>query len=238
MPTLAAVMSELKKKGKEQTRKIYTRHGMDPERVYGVSVADLKVIAKTIKGQQELACDLYETGNMDAMYLAGMVADGSKLTKAQLNKWAKSAVGLQMISEHTVPWLAVENPLSRELALDWMSSKDPAIAASGWCTYSGLLSLTADDALDLKEIEVLLGKVTEAIGTAPNRVKLAMNSFVIAVGTYVKPLLKEAKAAAKQLGEVQVDMGETGCKVALATAYIEKNEKTGRVGKKRKTLRC
>jgi hypothetical protein len=58
------------------------------------------------------------------------------------------------------------------------------------------------------------------------------------VGTYVKPLLKEAKAAAKQLGEVQVDMGETGCKVALATAYIEKNEKTGRVGKKRKTLRC
>ena len=46
MPTVAAVMSELKKKGKEQTRKIYARHGMDPDRVYGVSVADLKVIAK------------------------------------------------------------------------------------------------------------------------------------------------------------------------------------------------
>jgi hypothetical protein len=34
MPTLTAVMSKLKRKGKEQTRKIYTRHGMDPERVY------------------------------------------------------------------------------------------------------------------------------------------------------------------------------------------------------------
>jgi 3-methyladenine DNA glycosylase AlkD len=231
-------MSELKKKGKEQTRKVYARHGMDPERVNGVSVADLKVIAKTIRGQQELACDLYETGNMDAMYLAGMVTDGSKLTRTQLNKWAKSAVGLQMISEYTVPWLTVENPMARELALEWMSSKHPAIAASGWCTYSGLLSLIADEALDLKEIEALLGRVTKEIGTAPNRVKLSMNNFVIAVGAYVKPLLKEAKAVAKQLGAVKVDMGETECKVPLATAYIEKIEKTGRVGKKRKTLRC
>jgi 3-methyladenine DNA glycosylase AlkD len=238
MSTVAAVMSELKMKGKEQTRKIYARHGMDPERVYGVSVADLKAIAKTIKGQQELACDLYETGNMDAMYLAGMVADGSKLTKAQLNKWAKSAVGLQMIAEYTVPWLAVENSLARELALEWMSSKDPTIAASGWSTYAGLLSLKADEALDLKEIDALLARVTHEIGTAPNRVKLTMNYFVIAVGAYVKPLLKEAKRVAKQLGRVKVDMGETACKVPLATAYIEKIEKMGRVGKKRKTLRC
>ena len=238
MPTVAAVMSELKKKGKEQTRKLYARHGMDPDRVYGVSVADLKVIAKTIKGQQALACVLYETGNMDAMYLAGMVADGSKLTRAQLNKWAKSAVGLQMISEYTVPWLAVENPLARELALEWMSSKDPSIAAGGWSTYAGLLSIKPDEALDLKEIETLLGRVAKEIGTAPNRVKLTMNSFVIAVGAYVQPLLKEAKAVAKQIGAVKVDMGETACKVPLAAAYIEKVEKMGRVGKKRKTMRC
>ena len=58
MPTVASVMSELKKKGKEQARKIYARHGMDPERVYGVSVADMKVIAKTIRGEQALACEL------------------------------------------------------------------------------------------------------------------------------------------------------------------------------------
>lgn len=40
-------------------------------------MADLKAIAKTINGQQTLACELYETGNLDAMYLAGLVADGS-----------------------------------------------------------------------------------------------------------------------------------------------------------------
>ncbi len=238
MPTAAAVMTELKKKGKDQARKIYARHGMDPERMYGVSVADLKVIAKTIKGQQELACDLYETGNMDAMYLAGLVADGAKLSREQLNKWVKSAVGLQMISEYTVPWLAVESLHARQLALEWMNSNDAAIAATGWCTYTGLLATKPDEALDLKEIETLLARVTREIGASPNRVKLAMNSFVIATGSHVKPLLKQAKAAAKQIGTVKVDMGETECKVPLATAYIEKAESRGHVGKKRKTLRC
>ena len=238
MPTLTAVMSELKRKGKEQTRKIYARHGMDQDRVYGVSVADLKLIARTIKGQQNLACDLYETGNMDAMYLAGLVADGSKLTREQLERWVESAVGLPMTSEYTVPWLAVENPLSRDLALDWMNSKVSAIAASGWCTYAGLLATKPDEDLDLNEIRSLLDRILREISAAPNQVKSTMNNFVIAVGTYVKPLLKDAKTAATKLGAVDVDKGETDCKVPLASAYIDKAEKSGKVGKKRKTLRC
>ena len=238
MTTLSAVMSELKKKGSEKTRKIYANHGMAPERVYGVSVADMKVIAKTIKGRQDLACELFDSQVMDAMYLAGMVADGAKLTMEQLRKWAKNAADLQMISEYTVPWLAVENPQARELALEWMDSKDPHVAASGWCTYSGLLATTPDGELDLKEIERLLARVTKEIASAPNRVKYTMNSFVISAGSYVKPLLKQAKAAAKQIGAVKVEMGETACKVPSAMEYIEKVEKMGRVGKKRKTMRC
>jgi 3-methyladenine DNA glycosylase AlkD len=51
MPTLASIMGELKKKGTEKTRKTYARHGMAADKMFGVSVADLKVIAKTIKGQ-------------------------------------------------------------------------------------------------------------------------------------------------------------------------------------------
>jgi 3-methyladenine DNA glycosylase AlkD len=85
MATVTSIMTALKKKGSEKTRKTYARHGMATERMFGVSIADLKVMAKTIKGQQALACQLYETGNLDAMYLAGLVADGSQMTKEQLN---------------------------------------------------------------------------------------------------------------------------------------------------------
>ncbi|HTF24502.1 MAG TPA: DNA alkylation repair protein [Candidatus Limnocylindria bacterium] len=89
MLTVTSIMAELKKKGSEKMRNMYARHGMATERMFGVSIADLKVIAKTIKGQQALACELYETGNLDAMYLAGLVADGSQMTKKQLNGWPR-----------------------------------------------------------------------------------------------------------------------------------------------------
>ena len=65
-----------------------------------------------------------------------------------------------------------------------------------------------------------------------------MNGFVIAVGAYVTPVMKQAKATAKKLGKVDVDMGGTSCKVPIALVYIEKLEKSGRAGKKRKTTRC
>lgn len=211
---------------------------MDAARVLGVSVAELKAIAKTIKRQQELACEFYATGIMEAMYLAGMVADGSKLTAAQLNEWAEGAAGLQMISEYTVAWVAVENAKGRELALKWMKSKNEAVAASGWCTYSGLVATMPDEKLDLREIEGLLATVKKEIQGAPNRVRYTMNNFVISVGTYAKPLFKLAKSTASQIGDVSVDVGETACKVPVASDSIAKVEGMGRVGLKKKTIRC
>ncbi len=233
-----SAMAELKQKGSEKVRSMYARHGMPADKVLGVSIADLKTIAKGIKGDQALALDLYDTGIMDAMYLAGMVADGSKMTKAQLEKWAAGASGMQMISEYPVPWVTVENPHAREMALHWMKSKEERVAAAGWCTYSGIVVTTDDSKLDLAEIEDLLNKVVKEIGGAKNRVRHTMNNFVIAVGTSVKPLSKKALAAAKAIGVVTVEMGGTACKVPSAPADIQKAEATGKLGKKKKTIRC
>jgi 3-methyladenine DNA glycosylase AlkD len=238
MPTVTSIMTDLKKKGSEKTRNTYARHGMSTERMFGVSIAELKVIAKTIKGQQALARELYETGNLDAMYLAGLAADGAQMTEKQLDGWAEGAESLPMISEYTVPWVAVENKHARDLAMRWITSTKEHVACSGWCTYAGLVTTKADEALDLTEIEDLLSTVIKGISSAQNRVRYTMNRFVIAVGTYVKPLLKQAKASARQIGAVSVDMGDTACNIPLATLYIEKSEASGRVGQKRKTIRC
>lgn len=236
MNSVSQVMTELKKKGSAQTRKTLARHGA-PEPMFGVKVADLKVIAKRVKGQQDLALELFETGNLDAMYLAGMVADGSQMTKKQLESWAKGAT-CNLISEYTVPWVVTESKHARALANKWINSKKESIACSGWCTYAGIVATVADEELDLAELRGLLDRVAKDIHTAPNFVRYTMNGFVIAVGGYVKPLLKHAKRVATKIGAVTVDMGDTACKVPLATAYIEKMESMGRVGKKRKTIRC
>ena len=237
MPTLKTVMSALEKKGSEQTRKIFARHGASSDNMFGVKVADLKVIAKTIKGDQDLAYELYDTGNYDAMYLAGMVADGTQMTKQKLQSWATKS-GWQMISEYTVPWVASESKHGRALAMKWIDAKKETVAAAGWSTYAGLLATTPDEDLDLKEIKALLKRIEKELPKERERVKYTMNGFVISVGGYVKALAKEAKATAKKLGKVEVDMGGTACKVPVALDYITKMEKAGKAGKKRKTIRC
>ena len=59
-----------------------------------------------------------------------------------------------------------------------------------------------------------------------------------AVGSYVRPLTDLALQTALKIGEVSVDVGDTACKVPYAPAYIEKVQKKGAVGKKRKTAKC
>ena len=238
MSTTQSLLDELKSKGSEKARITYARHGIPIDRTFGVSVADLKLIAKKIKGRQTLALDLYETGSMDAMYLAGMVADGALMTPAQFQSWATGAVGMPMIAEYTVPWVTVENPHARDLANQWIKSAEEQIACSGWCTWSGLVATRSDDTLDLAELEDRLAFIVSHIQSAKNRVRLTMNGFVIAVGTYVKPLLSSARSAAEKINLIAVDMGDTACKVRFAIDAIAKVESAGKVGQKKKTIRC
>ncbi|NQV25916.1 MAG: DNA alkylation repair protein [Rhodopirellula sp.] len=234
--TVDEVMAELQSYGNAGTLATYRRHGAHGD-MFGVKIGDLKKVLKKIKGDQELALALWETGNGDAMYLAGLAADGRLMTRKQLDHWVKTA-WWSMLSGYSVPGVAAENEAAFPLAMKWLKVKDPTRACAGWSTYSAVISMRADDDLDLEEIRSLLQKVEAEIDTAPNQVRYCMNSFVISVGAYVKPLLKAAKATAKRIGVVEVDMVDTECKVPVATEMISKIESMGRVGKKRKTAKC
>ena len=78
--TTEQVMKELEKKGSATIKKIFQNHGAK-EPLFGVKVGDLKVMQKKIKRDHDLAMDLFKTGNYDAMYLAGLIADESKMSK-------------------------------------------------------------------------------------------------------------------------------------------------------------
>lgn len=79
--TIKEIMTELQSKGSESIKKILLKHGVK-EPFFGVKVEYLKPIQKKIKMDYQLAKDLYATGNADAMYLAGLIADDKKMTKA------------------------------------------------------------------------------------------------------------------------------------------------------------
>jgi 3-methyladenine DNA glycosylase AlkD len=234
--TAKDVLQELSTLGSPSIKKVLMNHGAK-EPFYGVRVGDLKPIQKRIKKNHELALALYDSGVSDAMYLAGLIAEPAKMTKAQLQKWVKGAYWY-MLSEYTVAWTASESPFAVELANEWIKSPKESIAATGWATYSSFVAITPDEDLDLDGIERLLARIPKDLADAPNRVRYTMNGFVISVGGYVTPLLSRAKAIAKAVGKVEVDMGGTACKVPDALSYIEKIEKKGRVGRKRKTAIC
>ena len=184
-----------------------------------------------------MANDLYATGNADAMYLAGLIADDAKMTTDDLQRWARQAVS-NNISEYTVPWVATGNRDGYQLALSWIDSDDEQIAVIGWATLLNWVSQKPDSELDMTALRSLLKRVVDTIHTSPNRVRSVMNSFLISLGTYVVPLTDEAIAAAQIIGDVMIDKGDTACKIPRAEDYILKARAKGSLGKKKKMVKC
>lgn len=234
--TLDEVMAALAAKGNETTKRTLMKHGAK-EPFFGVRIGDMKPIQKKVRGDQALALQLFATGNGDAQYLAGMIADGGKMTAAQLRTWAKTA-SWQMISGTTLPWVAQEHPEGFDLALEWIDSPRPGTAVSGWNTLGALAATKPDAELPLKQYGALLDRVAKEMPKAHDDVRYAMNSFIINCGTYLAPLGDKAIATARKVGKVEIDMGDTACKVPDAESYILKARRGAPVAAKRKTTRC
>ncbi|HYG16758.1 MAG TPA: DNA alkylation repair protein [Bacteroidia bacterium] len=234
--TVSEVMEQLAKMGSEQTKKVLLNHGAK-EPFFGVKIGDMKAIQKKVKKDYKLSLDLFNTGNYDAMYLAGLIADEKQMTKADLQHWAEKS-NSYAISEYTVAWIAAESNFGFELAKEWVLSGEEKIATAGWSTLSSLVAIKPDAELDMDYLSKALDTVGSTIHQAQNRVKYSMNSFVIAVGSYVEDLAEKAAAIAKKVGPVTVFMGNTACKVPLAEQYIDKVIKMGKFGNKKKMARC
>lgn len=234
--TAKQILAELKPLGRDSYKKVMLKHGVK-EPFFGVKISELQKIRKRIKKDYQLALDLYDTGNYDAMYLAGLIADDAQMTKKDLQGWIANATHAPLTGS-TIPWVAAGSPHGWELALEWIDSKNSRANAAGWATLGSLVSIKDDSDLDLPELKRLLERVRKSIHQAPDEVRYQMNSFLIAVGSYVKPLTDTALQVGEKIGPVTADMGNTSCEVPFAPKYIRKVQKRGAIGKKRKMAKC
>jgi 3-methyladenine DNA glycosylase AlkD len=235
--TAKEILEEMKQLGRESYKKILFNNYGVKEPCFGVPIGELKKFQKRIKKDYQLALDLYDTGNYDAMYLAGLIADDARMTKKDLNRWVGKAYAGSLPGA-TVPWVAAGSPHGHELALEWIESTSPLVAVAGWETLSSLVALKDDTELDLPELKRLLERVQKTIHKAPDAVRYGMNSFIIAVGSHVKPLTELAILAGTAIGPVTADLGNNNCQIFFAPDYIRKAQERGSVGKKRKTVKC
>lgn len=233
---LETVMQELEALGKERTKKMYVSNGAR-EPVFGVATGAMKPMAKEIKKDQALAEELYATGNYDAMYFAGVIADPQAMTEADFERWIEGAY-FYMLSDNVVSVTLAEADIAQDVADKWIASGEELKMSAGWSCYCWLLGNRKDEEFSEEKLRGMLQKVKDTIQDAPERTKSAMNNFVGTVGVSYVPLHEEALETAKEIGPVEMVREGKKNSVLKSAEDIQKQVEKGRIGFKRKYVRC
>ncbi len=214
---LKECMKTLESLGTAQNRKVYARHGF-PEPMFGVSWANFGKLKKQIKTDHDLALKLWATGNTDARLLATMVVDPEKMKASDVDAWAKH-INCYAVAD-AFSGVVKRTPHVMSRMKKWTKSRGEWTLTAGWNLVTNLAMV--DDSLDDAFFEDRLAEIERIIHTAPNRARYAMNNTLINIGIRNKNLEKKAIAAAKRIGKVEVDHGETNCNTPDAASYIAK----------------
>jgi 3-methyladenine DNA glycosylase AlkD len=230
------IMQELEALGKERTKKMYISNGAH-EPLFGVATGAMKPIAKKIKINQELAEELYETGNYDAMYFAGIIADPKAMTESDFDRWIDASY-FYMLSDYVVAVTLAETDIAQEVADKWIASGDELKMSAGWSCYCWLLGNRKDSEFFESKLARMLENVKNTIHESPERTKYAMNMFIYTVAVSYLPLHNLAVETAKTVGPVEVERDKKKSKFLMASETIQKAVDKGRLGFKRKYVRC
>ncbi|MED3834358.1 DNA alkylation repair protein [Peribacillus frigoritolerans] len=230
------VMQELEVLGKERTKKMYISNGAH-EPLFGVATGAMKPIVRKIKINQDLAEELYSTGNYDAMYFAGIIADPKAMTESDYDRWMDAAY-FYMLSDYVVAVTLSESDIAQEVSDKWIASGEELRMSAGWSCYCWLLGNRKDVEFSESKISDMLDLVKNTIHESPERTKSAMNNFLSTVGISYLPLHEKAVETAKAIGIVEVKQDKKKNSFLNAYESIQKEVGRGRLGFKRKHVRC
>jgi 3-methyladenine DNA glycosylase AlkD len=215
------ILATFKKLGKPQTAAIYKRY-LSGDNVCGVLTSEIAKLQKKIKVDHALALELWKTGNAEARILALQVADPQKLTPADADDLLRD--GPVRFVGYYLSELLSRSPMAEETMRAWMKAPDESTREMGY----GILGMRLKDdseSVSDADAEKILATIEKQIHRSPNWARYAMNGALISIGVFKPALRKKAIAAARRIGKVEVDHGETYCKTPDAASYIEKAAK-------------
>lgn len=230
------VMRELEVLSKPRMKKIYLSNGAQ-EPLFGVTTGEMKPMSKKIKKNQLLAEELYATGNYDAMYFAGVISDPKVMTESDFNRWMDAAY-FYMLSDFVVAVTLSESDIAQDVADKWIASGQELRMSAGWSCYCWLLGNRSDNEFSESKISDMLDHVKKTIHDAPERTKASMNNFLSTVGISFAPLHEKAIETAMEVGTVEVKRENKKDSTLNAYESIQKQVEKGKIGFKRKYVRC
>lgn len=171
--TVDGVLAELAALEDPKARAVNEKHGDD----HGVNLGKLRAIAKRLKTQQDLACQLWETEDTAARLLAILICRPKAFDRTELDLMLRGA-RIPKVHDWLVNYVVKKSPHVEELRGIWFTDPDPVVASAGWALTSERVVKTPEG-LDL---EGLLDVIEAEMKNAPERLQWGMNTCLAQIG--------------------------------------------------------
>ena len=212
--TLNETLKQLKALGNEKMRAHNTKNGAGDNQ-FGVSLGDIRALAKKIRTDHELALSLWESGNVDAQFLAALLIQPKKLSAKEMDRMVRS-VSFVRVADWLNAYVVRQHPDKEAVRRDWMATDYRWAARAGW-------DLTAErvgkspDGLDLP---ALLTRIESEMASADPEVQWTMNNTLAAIGIHFPEHRKRAIAIGEALGIYRDYPVSKGCTSPFAPIWI------------------
>jgi 3-methyladenine DNA glycosylase AlkD len=171
--TVAEVMAELAALEDPKARAVNEKHGDD----HGVNLSKLRAVAKRLKTQQDLARQLWATGDTAARLLALLICRPKALDRDELDVMLREA-RKPKVQDWLVNYVVKNNPHAEELRVAWFADPDPVVASAGWALTTERVAKKPDGLA----LAGLLDVIEAEMKDAPDRLQWAMNHCLAQIG--------------------------------------------------------
>ena len=220
--TLKDALAQLEALGDEKVRAQNRKSGAGDDQ-FGVRLGDIRKVAAKIKTGDQLALALWETGNVDAQFLATLLIDPKKLSPEVLDRMVRSICFVR-VADWLNSYVVSKHPDKEALREAWMVAEDRWAARSGWHLTAERVGKNPDGL----HLPGLLDRIESEMGAAASEVQWTMNNTLAAIGIHNPKLRKRAIAIGEKLGIYRDYPVSKGCTSPFAPIWI--NEMVRRQG--------
>jgi len=199
MASVEDMLESLKKKAKPDNLEGMARYGMTVEKRLGVSIPELRILAKEIGKNHELALDLWKTELAEARIMAAMIDEPEKLTEGQMEDWVKGFNSWDVCDQVCMN-LFEKSPLAWKKIIDWSSREEEFVKRTAFSLIA-CLAWHDKKIKDEKFIE-LFPVITQGATDERNFVKKAVNWALRNIGKRNKALNQRAIEIAKEIQKI------------------------------------
>lgn len=215
---LTEVMAELTDLANSKIGEVNARHGDD----HAVNLTKLRAVAKRLKTQQDLAVDLWATGDSAARLLAMLICRPKAFSAGELDTMLRQA-RTPKVHDWLVNYVVKKGKHAEELRVVWFADDDPVVASAGW-------ALTSDRVVKSPEglsLPGLLDAIEAEMAGAPERLQWAMNHTLAQIGIHHAEHRDRALAIGERLGVLKEYPTPPNCTSPYAPIWITEMVRRG-----------